>query len=80
MSTATHKVEMKDTKASSNVHSIGYDERESTLFIRFRDGMKLYRYEHVPKTAWEAFQRAGSVGTFFQEEIKGYFKYQRVEE
>lgn len=73
------QVEMIEV-TSSNIHSIGYDETSSTLYIRFRDGLKLYRYEPVPPAIWIGLRLATSAGQFFTEQIKGYFKYEHVKE
>ena len=58
---------------SSNIHSIGYDTATSRLYIRFRDGMRLYRYEKVPPVMWIDFRLAKHINRFFVDQIKGYF-------
>ncbi len=70
-------IEVKNPE-SSNIHSIGYDTATSRLFIRFRDGMRLYRYEKVSSTVWKDFQAAKNKNSFFLEEIKGYFDYEEI--
>jgi hypothetical protein len=49
--------------ASSNVESIGYDLRNSILYVRFLSGAK-YGYRRVPKGTFEDMIRAPSKGQF----------------
>ena len=63
---------------SSNIHSIGYDTATSRLYIRFRDGMRLYRYEKVPPVMWIDFRLAKNINRFFLDQIKGYFDYEEI--
>jgi hypothetical protein len=69
---------MVETK-SSNIHSIGWDGKES-LYVRFRDGMRLYRFYPAPEIVWLGLQQAKSKGTFFQSQIKNFFKFEVVKE
>ena len=71
--TTTTDVKMIEVE-SSNIHSIGYDTATSRLFIRFRDGMRLYRYDRVPPVMWIDFRLAKHINRFFVDQIKGYFQ------
>ena len=72
-STTTTDVKMIEVE-SSNIHSIGYDTATSRLFIRFRDGMRLYRYDRVPPVMWIDFRLAKHINRFFVDQIRGYFQ------
>lgn len=63
--------------SSSNIRSIGYDDRTSTLTVEFR-GNSLYEYYNVPQYVFEAFRRAGSKGTFHADHIKDNFNYRKI--
>lgn len=71
--TTTTDVKMIEVE-SSNIHSIGYDTETSRLYIRFRDGMRLYRYDRVPPVMWIDFRLAKHINRFFVDQIKGYFQ------
>ena len=63
---------------SSNISSIGYDEESKTLTIEFHHG-GLYEYKDVPKKSYEGLISANSVGVEFHKEIKGSYKYEKIE-
>lgn len=48
---------------SSNMVSVGYDDKTSTLYIRFKSG--LYGYAQVTKAAFEGLCNAESKGKHF---------------
>ena len=75
----TTNIQMTEVK-SSNIHSIGYDHRESRLYVRFRDGLRLYAYSPVPEIIWLGLQQAKSQGGFFQSQIRDFFHYEVVKE
>ena len=54
---------------SSNVDSIGYDDKTQTLYIRFLDG-SLYEYHDVPEEMWTGLANAESKGSFLHWFIK----------
>lgn len=64
---------------SNNLEAIAYDRKERKLYIRFRDGDRLYRYHNVPATVWKSLQEASSKGHFFQTQIKTIFDCERVD-
>ena len=61
---------------SSSIDRIVYDEAARTLAISFRETGK-YIYDGVPAALFEAFCRAGSAGTFFNERIKDRYRFRR---
>lgn len=63
--------------SSSNIASVGYDDKTSTLEIEFNSG-HVYQYFDIPITMYEGLLSAGSVGRYFNETIKGIYRYARV--
>ena len=59
---------------SSNIRSIGYDEKTLTLEVEFHNG-SLRRYVGVPKMVYVSFLNAPSKGKYFHSVVK---KYQSV--
>lgn len=64
---------------SSDVVSIGYDAKERTLEVEFREG-RLYCYFDVPQDIYEHFLKADSYGGYFNSYINGHYRYRRVQE
>jgi len=62
---------------SSNIASIGYDPKSQTLEIEFNDG-RVYQYFDVPQGQYTALMSAGSHGSNFHRNIKGYYRYARL--
>lgn len=60
--------------SSSNIASIGYDEATSDLYVTFTNSGRTYKYENVPPGEFSMLERAGSVGSYFAENIKGQYK------
>lgn len=60
--------------SSSNIASIGYDEATSDLYVTFLGSGRTYKYENVPPGEFSMLERAGSVGSYFAENIKGQYK------
>ncbi|XVJ64341.1 MAG: KTSC domain-containing protein [Sphingopyxis sp.] len=58
------------------IDCVVYDDAARTLCIAFRDTGR-YVYEGVPAALFEAFCRAGSAGSFFNERIKDRYRFQR---
>lgn len=58
--------------SSSLIDRITLDDDADTLCVAFRNGRR-YVYEGVPRALYEAFKRAPSAGTFFNDRIKGHF-------
>lgn len=58
--------------SSSNLRSVGYDAESSTLEIEFHAG-SVYQYHGVPPSEHEALMNAGSIGSYFNTNIKNRF-------
>ncbi|WP_237235392.1 KTSC domain-containing protein [Sphingobium yanoikuyae] len=63
-------------KKSSMIERVAFDHEAHTLCISFRQTGK-YLYYDVPAIIFDELCRAVSVGTFFNEQIKGRFACRR---
>ncbi len=63
---------------SSNVESIGYDESQQVLYVRFLSG-GLYIYKGVNSYEFEGLLNASSVGSYLHRNIKNVYPYERIE-
>lgn len=57
---------------SSNISSIGYDAESDTLYVTFHSG-RTYKYENVPPGEFQMLERAGSVGSYFANNIRDQY-------
>jgi len=62
---------------SSTLATIAYDEIHELLQVEFRSSA-LYQYFRVPSTVHEGLLSAPSKGSYFNQEIRGKFRYRRV--
>lgn len=62
---------------SSNLASVGYDEKTKTLEIRFQKG-GVYQYSGVPKRTYTRLMAASSLGSFFHKYIKETYAFTKV--
>jgi hypothetical protein len=62
---------------SSNLSRVRYDDKTNTLEIEFHGG-RVYQYFDVPQHVFEGLIAADSHGQFFNEQIKGYYRFARV--
>ena len=62
---------------SSDLASVGYDERRRLLEIEFCSG-GIYRYSDVPREIFDGLLAAESKGRFFATRIRPRFNYERV--
>jgi hypothetical protein len=67
----------RESVASSNIASIGYDEPSQTLEVEFTNGA-IYQYYNVTQTLFEQLTQAGSKGQFLAYQIKNAYPYSRV--
>lgn len=65
--------------ASSSIVEIGYDTSRCHLYVRFREGNALYRYEGVPSSVWEAFVAASSKGAYHNGVIRSRFAWTEMQ-
>ena len=62
---------------SSNIDSIGYDEKSSTLLIGYKNG-RSYHYYDVSAEIYEEFKNAVSKGKFFWAKINKKYNYKEI--
>lgn len=79
MCTAFKKGKTMERKAveSSNLASVGYDEREEILEIEFQHGA-VYQYFDVPKKVYEELMNAESHGKYFSAHIRNEYYYEKI--
>lgn len=65
------------TVQSSNVAAVGYDEDEKVLEVEFNNG-SVYQYSDVPMNIYDGLISAGSVGKYFNANVKNTFAFQQV--
>ncbi|BAY64549.1 hypothetical protein NIES22_46480 [Calothrix brevissima NIES-22] len=64
--------------SSSMAASIAYDSHEQTLQVEFKNG-EVYEYFGVDEETWEDFSSADSIGSFYNDYIKGQFDCERID-
>jgi hypothetical protein len=62
---------------SSNLKSVGYDEKTRVLEIEFHHG-GIYRYYDVPADTHSALMKAESKGKYFQSHIRNKFRFEKI--
>jgi KTSC domain len=63
---------------STMASQIGYDPDREILQIEFQSGA-VYQYAEIDPETWEDLQYSDSIGSFYNEEIKGYYPSARIE-
>ncbi|MGM9478230.1 KTSC domain-containing protein [Pedobacter sp. GSP4] len=63
---------------SSNIDSIGYDEPNQIVYVRFLNG-SLYIYKGVPQHEFQNLLEAPSHGSYLNRNFKNVFPYERIE-
>jgi len=61
---------------SSNIISMGYDEKEKILEVEFIKG-GVYKYYNVPKKIYEQALKAPSIGKFIWSDIRGRYRFDK---
>lgn len=69
--------ETRTPVASSSLRSVGYDREEEALEVAFHSG-GVYRYFDVPEETYRELLHARSQGSYFHDEIRGQYDYQRL--
>lgn len=64
--------------SSSNIDSIGYDEHNQQVYIRFLNE-SLYVYKGVPIHEFENLRDAPSLGSYLHRNYKNVYPYERIE-
>ncbi|MGY1849536.1 KTSC domain-containing protein [Blastococcus sp. SYSU DS1021] len=59
--------------SSSNIAAVGYDFVSLVLEVEFTNG-RVYQYLDVPSGHYQAMTGAGSVGTYFNQNVKPYYR------
>lgn len=62
---------------SSNVRAVGYDPATKVLEVEFTSG-SAYAYDDVPAEVHEALMAAGSVGRYFNTNIKSAYTFRKL--
>ena len=63
---------------SSVIRAFTYDASRHELLIAFQSGRR-YVYQEVPEGTYTAMRAAFAKGEFFNSEIRGRFRYVRVD-
>jgi hypothetical protein len=64
----------RDKVSSSNLASIGYDEKNNILEVEFNHG-GIYQYSNVSYYVYEELMKASSHGTYFSANIRNNKKF-----
>lgn len=64
--------------SSSNVDSVGYNEEQQILYVRFLNG-SLYIYKGVNTYEYDGLLNAPSVGSYLHRNIRNAYPYERIE-
>jgi hypothetical protein len=64
--------------SSSNIDSIGYDEQNQEVYVRFLNG-NIYVYKGVPKHEYQNLLEAPSHGSYLNRSFKNVYPYERIE-
>ncbi|BDI14936.1 hypothetical protein ANSO36C_07380 [Nostoc cf. commune SO-36] len=62
---------------SSMAMAVGYDRNEHILQVEFQSG-SVYQYLGVDEDTWEDLHSSDSIGSFFNQEIKGRYECDRL--
>ena len=73
------QVSMQNTPESSCFSKIGYGSNNEILVVTFRDKGTSYAYYEVPQSIWEKLCQAESKGSYYNNEIKGYYYCEKIE-
>lgn len=63
--------------SSSTVQSIGFESGSSTLEVEFNNG-SVYHYHGVPEGTYVSLLHADSIGTYFNQNIKGVYAFTKL--
>lgn len=67
----------RESVASTNVRSIGYDPTSGTLEVEFQNSF-VYQYYNVPAQVYDALMASPSKGQFLNSQIKNMYAFSRV--
>lgn len=63
--------------SSSNIESIGYNEQDQEVYVRFLNG-SVYVYKGVPQHEYENLRDAPSLGSYLHRNYKNVYPYERI--
>jgi len=63
--------------SSSNIESIGYDEQNEQVYVRFLNA-SLYIYKGVPLQEFENLRDSPSLGSYHHRNFKNVYPYERI--
>jgi KTSC domain len=63
---------------STMAAQVGYDEDREILQIEFNSGA-VYQYSEVEPELWEDLQSSDSIGSFYNQEIKGFYPSTKID-
>ena len=63
---------------SSNIESVGYDNDEQTLFVKFKSGTT-YSYSEVLVEIYDEMLQADSKGKYFYANIRNVYSFEKVD-
>lgn len=63
---------------SSNIESVGYDENDQEVYVKFLNG-SVYVYRGVPLHDFEGLRDTPSVGSYLHRNFKNIYPYERIE-
>jgi hypothetical protein len=69
----------RDPVESSNIESIGYDQKAAILEVQFHSG-EIYQYASVPESVYKGLFNAQSKGKYFQANIRGKYLFNKMED
>ncbi|MFN6566263.1 KTSC domain-containing protein [Dendronalium sp. ChiSLP03b] len=64
--------------SSTMAAAVGYDRDECILQVEFQNGA-IYQYSGVEPETWEDLHATDSIGKFFNDEIKGRYECDRID-
>lgn len=73
------KSPQREEVSSSALKSVGYREAEKILEIQFHSSGAVYRYYGVPLEVYAELINAESIGGYYNREIKGEYKIEKIE-
>lgn len=64
--------------SSSMANAVGYNSDQQILQVEFHNGA-VYQYADVDEHTWEELHQSESIGRFFNDEIRGRYECERVD-
>lgn len=65
------------TVSSSTIESVGYNEQNQEVFVRFLNG-SVYVYKGVPQHEYENLRDTQSLGSYLNRNYKNVYPYERI--